>query len=512
LPGQRKGAAKAANKKLLAGNRLGADNLRSTPVSPALSGVGSPALAPTSVPLSQVTADKAKASRKPVIHLLATGPMTKAALREALPDVSDNDFDQALEKVADAKGNKWELTKKFWRELDVWTYDYANQEDRQRAIDNAVSKFDNLRLGVTEPEWDRLLPKAERGQGKCLSKLQAQIAQGTARPPKIKLQKDEGSGRDTSAGEEDDSVSSKAISKVKRGEPAARSSSQPAAVKPKKASEKEAQTKRLLSNKLNKPIVKPAAKPAASPRPAPAPAKKEKAAKSSGKKVLSSELIVDSDEEADQASQPLQTKPSQPSKKPLPKPVQAKKRPRDEETETSDSSIPLSKKVRKDVPPPPQRVASASQASNATSNSTVSSHSLKNKNTSPHKSSPLASSPPTNASEVDNNSGHRTASSSSASPAPYIGNKTSRSPIHKRHHKSSSVTSSSSSNGSTRYLKAELVDVARKYRSFYPKYEELHRELANSRYRDMKKEKDLLEMHERLAKMKQMINEGIVDM
>jgi hypothetical protein len=107
-------------------------------------------------PFYQVAAEKAKASRKPIIHLLATGPMTKVALREALSGVSDNDFEQAFERVANPKFKKWELTEKYWRELDVWTYDYPEAEDRQCAIDNAVSMFDKLRLGVTEPEWDRL--------------------------------------------------------------------------------------------------------------------------------------------------------------------------------------------------------------------------------------------------------------------------------------------------------------------------------------------------------------------
>jgi RNA polymerase II elongation factor ELL len=509
IPGQRKGAGKATNnKKLLASNRLGLDSIRSTPASPALSGVGSPALVSTSVPLSQVAADKAKASRKPIIHLLATGPMTKAALKQALPDVAENDFEQALERVADAKGNKWELTRKYWRELDVWTYDYPEADDRQRAIDNAVSMFDKLRLTVTDPEWDRLLPKVERGQGKCLSKLQVQIAQGLARPPKIKLQKDDGSGRDTSAGEEEGSLARKAMSKAKKGEPMIRSSSQPSATKP-KPSEKEAPKKRVLTNKLNKPAAKPVVKPAASPRSTPAPAKRDKIGKPTSKKALSAEKIIDSDEEAEQASQPSQSKPSQPPKKPLPKPVVAKKRPRDDETETSDSSIPLSKKVKKDVLTQP-RVASGNQSSNATSNATNSTHSLKNKSTSPHKSSPLASSPPTNASEIDNNSGHRTTSSSSASPAPYSSNKTSRSPIHK-HHKTSSVTSSSSS-GSTRHLKPEVMDLARKYRSYYPKYQALYHEVENSKFRDAVKEEQLLDMHKRLETMKQQINAGIFEM
>ncbi|KAF4630807.1 hypothetical protein G7Y89_g7327 [Cudoniella acicularis] len=383
---------------------------------------------------------------------------------------------------------KWELRKPYYKELDVWSYNYSCDEDRQRAIDNSVKQYDKMRLGVSEPEWDRLLPKSERGTGKCLSKLQAQIAQGpVGRTSKGKGQKDDGSGRDTSPGEEED-LGNKNLSKLK-GEAMLRSTSQPPITKTKKVSEKEAQAKRLLSKNPSKAAAKPAAKAA--------PAKKEKPAKA-GPKVLSTEFVEDSDDEEDL-----------PISKPPPKPIAAKKRARDIEEETSDSSGPLSKKVKKDQPP--HRISDASQSSRTTNTSAHSSSSTKTKDTSPQKSSPLASSPPTNASEFENSSGNRTVSSSSASPAPHLNGKGSRSPIQKRHHKSSSVTSSVSSNGSTRYLKPEVVDLARKYRSYYPKYEALHRELANMTSRNSEKEAKLLEMHERLAMMKRDINAGIVE-
>jgi RNA polymerase II elongation factor ELL len=465
------------------------------PSSPALSGVGSPSIGPTSVPLSQQQAELAKAARKPIIHLLALGPTSERALKEMLPQIGNNDFKQTLQKVGDLNEStgKHELRKSFYKELDVWSYNYANPEDRQRAIDNAVKQYDRMRLGVSEPQWDRLLPKAERGTGKSLSKLQAQIARGDLqRPPKIKVQKEDGSGRDTSGPEDEGSIGDKKVSKVK-GESMTRSVSQPPATKTKKVGEKETQAKKLLSKNTSKPT----------PKSTPAPPKNQKSAKTWGK-VLSSEFVEDSDEEDDYLQQPP---------KPAPKPVAAPKRSREEDAESSDSSIPLSKKVKKGTTTTTtaHRISDASQSSRTTNTSTHSSSSTKTKDTSPQKSSPLASSPPTNASDVDNSSGDRTSSSSSASPANHLSSKNSRSPIHKRHHKSSSVASSVSSTSSSRYLKPEVMDLARKYRSYYPKYEALHRELAGMKSRNHDKELKLLDMHERLAQMKRDINAGIVE-
>ena len=485
--GQRKGAAaKLGNMaKFLGSTGRPSDTTRSMPSSPKLSGVGSPSLGPTSVPLSQQQAEQAKATRKPVVHLLALSPLTEIELKIKIPDASNSDIMQALQKVGDLNesSGKWELRKNFYKELDVWAYKYKSEEDRQRAIDNAVRQYDKMRLGVSESEWDRLLTKEERGTGKCLSKLQAQIAQGpVAKAPKINVQKAEDSGRETpAAGDEDEDVfGDKKLSKLK-GESMIRSVSQPPATKSKKVSDKEAQAKRLLSK----------------PRPKPAPAKKEKPAQK-GVRVLSSQFVNESDEEDDYM----------PVSKIESKPSSSTKRSREEEAESSDSSIPLSKKVKKDTTN--HRTSDASQSSRTTATTNYSSSSSKTKGNSPQKSSPLASSPPTNASEFENSSGH---TSSSASPA-HSSIKASRSPIHKRHQKSSSVASSVSSSTSTRSLKPEVMDLARRYRSYYPKYKELHMEVAMlgvDGLRDSEKEQKLLAMHQRLSGMKKDIEAGIVE-
>ena len=450
------------------------------PSSPALSGAGSPSLGPTSVPLSQQQLAQAKATRKPVVHLLALGPLTEVALRDKIPAASNSDLKQALQKVGDLNQStgRWELRKPFYKELDVWTYDYKTSDERQRAIDNTVKQYDKMRLGVSEPEWEKLLPQVERGTGKCLSKLQAQIAQGTAaRAPKTSAQKSEGSSRDASNGEDEGASSDKNTTSVKV-ESTTRSTPHPAATKAKKVTEKEAQpSKRWMSSK-NPTKQKPS------------PVKRDKLNTKPGK-FLSAQFITESDDEDDEEDvPPMKPQPS------------STKRPREDEEQSSDSGIPLSKKVKEHHG---QHIPDTTQSSQTFSASP--SNPNKAKGNSPQKSSPLASSPPTNASEFDTSSGRV---SSSASPAHHNG-KGRRSPIYKRHQKSSSVTSSASSSSSHRSLNPDVVDLARRYRSFYPKYEALHREVANSGgRRNIEREHELLEMHERLSKLKKQILTGII--
>jgi len=149
------------------------------PSSPNLVGMGSPLVGPASVPLSQQNADKAKTARKPIVHLLALGPTAKKELREKIDEVPDQEFENVLTKVGDLNEStgKYELRKTFFKELDVWTFKYDSSEDRQKAIDNAVKTYDKMRLGLSEPEWDRLLIRTERGTGKHLASFRLKSQQ-----------------------------------------------------------------------------------------------------------------------------------------------------------------------------------------------------------------------------------------------------------------------------------------------------------------------------------------------
>jgi hypothetical protein len=149
----------------------GVDNAEMLPS--ALRSAGSASSGPPQIPLSQQQAEEAMAPRKSIIHLLAIEPMSEEALRAVIPNAPNIAITQTLLEVADKKEGKWELRKLFWMELDIWGYKYRSEENRRRAINNAVKVYDELKLGVSEPEWDRLVPASERGKGRILSNLPA---------------------------------------------------------------------------------------------------------------------------------------------------------------------------------------------------------------------------------------------------------------------------------------------------------------------------------------------------
>ena len=473
---------------------------QSIPPSPALSGIGSPALTP-SLSASQQAADKAKEARSPIIHELAFREQTYDNLWNKYPGSSEDDFKKALEKVADidhVTGN-YVLTKKYWRELDVWNHEYASDEERQQAIDNAVTQFDKMRLTASEPEWDRLLRKEERGRGKCLSKVQAKIMRGPAPAPvpapKIKVQRAEDSGPESGSSKDDGGKKkpAKAVEKpakggekpVKGGESMARSTSQT-----KKAPPAE---KRWMSKKVATPKVSPA-KTAARP------------AAEKPSKFKSKEFITDSDSSGDESAPLARTvappkdvkKPAErpvkeaPAPKPRPAPketikaqITAKpplKRARDDDDSSSSSGTPLSKRFKvKETKPASAPVNHNHRASDASQNSRGTSSGMsftKSKNTSPAKSSPLASSPPTNASDMDQSS-------------EAVHNPKKR----KTDHDSDPKTK-------RQRLSEELMRKAVKFKKCYEAYETLHYQMTQLENPPEDKVADLLDMRQRLQDMK----------
>lgn len=442
----------AQNKKSLTGNTT-----RSTPSSPGPGGVNSPSLAPTSIPMSQQLAEKAKTIRKPIVHQLALGPATETQLFSLKDsDVLDQDFRLAIEKVAEFDVGKWKLKQKSFKDLDIFSYKRYSSEERQTAIDNAVRAYDKMRLNASEPEWERLLPPEERGTGKTLSKLQAKIATGAIKPPKINVQRAEDSGRDTPSKNDTDKDSNpkgKQTSSSKGGEAMARSNSQPPAPRSKKVVEKEAQAKRLLA----KPSKKPAARAT----------EKKQVPKDSGK-VKSSQFVSDSDEEDDYPN-PAASTPAvkqSPQSKPITK--STIKRSRDE----TDDTITV-------------------QAAK------------KHKGTSPQKSSPLASSPPANASDISDSS----LSSLDSSRKRSADLSSDAAPEAKRHQKSSSIsTTSSIASGNMSPSRREMIiQKSKTFKAYYQRYAKLHQELSANSKRDAEQMEELLDMQERLTDMKREI-------
>ncbi|KAK3695060.1 hypothetical protein B0T22DRAFT_477760 [Podospora appendiculata] len=596
----KKGKGKSGTSRLL-GSQV--NTPRSLPASPALSGIGSPSLAPTSNP----TQDQAKQQRFPIIHELAVQDLAFEDLLSKY-DGAEQELTASLNKVADFidSSQKWSLKKMYWKELDVFEYEYAHDEDRQRAIDNAVRQFDKvMRLGASDPLWQKLLPKAERGKGKCLSKLQPAIAKG----PSTATPKGNGPKADVSSlsgGDSDMDDSASSVAKTsKGGEPMSRSSSQTAATK-KKLSASEAQAKRLLTNsKKPNVIASTSVSTKASPKVSPTkPTSKAVPAKTG--KFKSKEYISESDSDSEAPlsraksstappSKPVERlekprateKPKIPEKpkavekskvperpkvaektkvvekakaaekpnvaekpklmdrqkdvmalKPRPSPAPrerdkasdtiraqpakpAAKRPRDtDDDDSSSSGTPLSKRI-KPVSKPQGGPAAASakqrhpsEASQSGRGNASTGSAAKSKNTSPLKPSPLASSPPTNASDLEQNRltlsrgrererGHDrdtiVSSASSRAGSSEDGSAGSRK-------RSGDDSSSSMGRAAKRQrLSLEILDKANRFKQFYSSYEALHKQLAaldNPKQTELEK---LMAMHNRLSEMKKEI-------
>ncbi|KAI8955063.1 hypothetical protein F4801DRAFT_531087 [Xylaria longipes] len=543
---------------------------RSLPSSPALNGVASPNPAFSA---SQQVFEKNKGQRSVLVHELAVRDQPFQRLKDVWTG-ADSDLKPTVEKVAsfNKSTEKWSLKKIYWKELDVWSYDYDTPEDRQSAIDNAIKVYDKQRVVLSDAVWDRLLPREDRNKNIVLSKLQASIAKQSTIPPAPKV-----SGQKAEEGNKSDMDSSKA-----KGEAMSRSNSQPITSKPKKISEREAQTKRLLSNNPKKPAPKK-------------PTSKVKATEEKGKRVLSEEFVYDTDTSQDEAplsqntttaSKPklppkptekpaekpvarMSEKPKEPpapstSLKPKPKPAvrpprgpikapvainkSPQKRPREDEESSSSSGAPLSKRIKpRELPKPvtepkapKHRASDASQNSRGTNSTTSTSFTKTSKNTSPTKSSPLATSPPTNASDLDERpSSQRPPNRLHQHPPPIHRNgERGRERGRDRGQAHSSTNSVSNSNSTASSapssnmvskkrkerdstdespettptpptkkprLAADVLIQARRFTKYYEKYEALHYEIAALKDPPEDKLTDLLDMRARLVNMKREI-------
>lgn len=487
LPASRKGADKAKGKLWPNYN----STPKSMPTSPALNNsAASPSLTPA-LDASQQVMERKKEQRVVLVHELAVKDRTTDYLRGKWA-ARESEFRPTLEKMAEfsTDSNKWAMKKPCWKELDVWKYDYDTREDRQTAIDNAVRQYDKQRLSSSEVEWQRLLPMEERGKGKCLSRLQANLAKGPAQQPapKIKVQR-----ADDSSGSKEEGESLETDKPKVNGESMARSNSNPLPAKSSKVTAQSAQAKRLLGNSK----VKAAAQK-------PSPAKTKPVAKASSARVLSAAIIENSDSSGDDTSarkaklahsKPrdtviVRTKPmphappvKQQQQAPPPPSRPPAKRNRDDDDSSSSSGTPLAKRNKPKQQPLPAR-NTKQRPLNAGPASRSAEAPLKSKKTSPTKSSPLASSPPTNASDLDEET----------PPAPSKKRK----------------AENESKPGSTKRRVVESVptDVlskAHKFKAYYQKYEALHYEISALEDPPHEKLADLLDMRGRLQMMKKEI-------
>ncbi|GAB1192318.1 hypothetical protein APSETT444_001509 [Aspergillus pseudonomiae] len=384
---------------------------RSLSSSPALgvsrSPTSVPPLTPTSAPLSQ-TKDRVRldALKVPFIHLLAVRAVSaKFLARQTRSSIEDC---TALARKYGAENRinpeKFDLKDKAYRELDVWNFPYPSQEERQEAIENAISAFDRMRISRTDKLWQMLLPKEERGKGKCLSRLNLRTGP-VKKPltPRIQVQNPDESGKDgDTTGPETDRVNGNGLTPKAQPTSAPRSGANAqkkrvgnSITKQFTAKGKNTTNSTLTGRVTKKPERKPVPKPDG--------------------KFKSAEYVHDSDEDdtdipdASASEQPLPEKTKLQPKAP---PKQAESSPRESPhvpTPKVDQSERAPSKAESSPPNPPKPTTSSKRPPSSRPPAQKS----------PQKPSPLGSSPPTNASDLQSrsrSSSQNNSSSSSSSP------------------------------------------------------------------------------------------------
>ena len=552
-----------------------------------------------------------KALRTPLIHFLAARPASITLLVKHLGCKQD-ELLEVLNRVGKEfrlSPDKWTLNDKAFKELDVWNFDYPNHDDRQLAINCAISAFDRMRISTKEAVWDMLLPKNERGKGKVLSNLdlhKGPIKQSST--PRIHVQHPSNNpkAKHQSTGHESDQKDRLAPSDA---EPMARSQSQDQ-IKKKKVSEKEAQSKRLLTNgpkkitpkvKEDHPAVKKGSKKAnvpkssefvndsdeedgledattlqahdmtpkpqvegilpvkaaASPQTVTSTPKTGSVKAEASKPTSSSQHVESTTAERGGNSKPVT--PSRPKATSKPKPAAANhvtskvtkgKDAMNEKIGTKSekpASTPALKTQEKTIlastsssPTPRQRISDANQGSIAMKKTT----SRQRTTSSPHKPSPLGSSPPTNASDLENGVSSISSTSfvsqaqkSNMKPngvGPALSGHARNTSEHtlkrkaddldsdihdhgsthangivngmKRHKASPSTSESSDSSRST----SPALKKARDFKLYYAKYEVLYREVSELTDAPREKIENVKRMHQRLVELKDEITLGLV--
>ncbi|GKZ56954.1 hypothetical protein AnigIFM60653_004849 [Aspergillus niger] len=394
---------------------------RSVSSSPALGVARSPAsippLTPTSAPLSQ-NKDRIRleALKVPFIHLLAVRAVSAKFLarqtRASLEDCETLARKYGTENRINPE--KFDLKDKTYRELDVWKFPYPSQEDRQEAIENAISAFDRLRISRSDKLWQMLLPKEERGKGKCLSRLDLRTGPiKKAATPRIQVQTSDDNSKDGyTTGQETDKASGNGLT-PRTGEPTSAPRSGTVAQK-KRPGDKDAGAKRTAAKSKvagNSTLTGRVTKKA----------ERKTTAKQPEGKFKSAEFVHDSDEDDTDLPDASSTEKPQPAKaKAEPKPQTKLQKP---SPPRESSHAPTPKVEQPEATPKSEPIDQASHRPMAAKRPPSSRPpAQKSPQKSPQKPSPLGSSPPTNASDIQNRSrsSSQNNSSSSSSSSPLI--------------------------------------------------------------------------------------------
>ena len=535
------------------------------PASPSLGALGANNTRPDEKAL------KAEALKVALIHLLAVRPVSERFICATLK-CSAADVALVLEKYGRPSRldpSKFDLSDRGYKELDVWKFNYKNQEDRQAAIDRAVKAYDRQRVSREEKIWQLLLPKEERGKGKILSNLSLHEGPITkVSTPRINVQ---GTDETKAGGDATGTDSDNRSGRLAPGdaESTSRSRSQDP-IKKKRVSEKEAQSRRLLSKNPKKAAQATKTKESKPAKPSGKETKKTPALDTT--KIKSAEFVHDSDEDIEmedsvtvevptskQASvtstaKPLPAKPAKPAEKRLP-PSQTPAAPKAKVVEPKKN---VSQAISPQTTPALSKSSSSGSThrlSDASQSSTSMMRTLSHKRTtsSPIKPSPLGSSPPANASDFDNDKGALNSSSSSTTPmttmrktngddrtikpsqTPAVSNSDRGlkrkandidSEIHR--HRGVAVTNgtvhlakrqqtmantpptSDSSNDTSPRVSNGILHQAQRFKKLYVEYSKLHHQLAGMEAPPQREIERVIKMRNRLEELKAEISEGVV--
>ncbi|KAJ5899193.1 hypothetical protein N7495_003937 [Penicillium taxi] len=375
---------------------------RSLNASPTLGASRSP-IPPTSAPASQTKSNaRLEALKMPFIHLLAVRAVsTKFLSRQTCSSIEDcASLAQKLGSENRLNREKFDLKDKSYKDLDVWKFPYPNQEDRQQAIENAVSAFDRMRISRTDKLWQMLLPKEERGKGKCLSRLN--LSNGPIKKAAAsRMQLD---GVEDDAGHDIERAPGSGVTATKSNTATPRSNAAPKTRLEKEPAKRPTKSKPTTNSTLAGRVTKKTER-----KP---PAKTES-------KIKSAEFVLDSDDDDDMLG--AAPAPSQRSKEDL-KPAPPKKAPASATAQKSPTkSQPLPKPLARDSFKSPKSEAPNPKLESSQPVKAASKRPPSRLSNSPQKPSPLGSSPPTNSSDVQGrNRSDSTNLSSSSSSSPLI--------------------------------------------------------------------------------------------
>ena len=471
------------------------------------------------------------ALRVPLIHLLAMQPEKESHLaatcrtsvanvRDLLPKIAKTTADDA---------HKWQLTDKSFREFNPYKFPYKTQEDREQAINSAIKSFDRLRLSKEDKLWQILLPREERGQGKCLSRLNVKAVEKPqkAATPLHKMTKQNDKKPAKKAADKD------ALKKVADGKDAE--------VKPKKTVKervvKPSREPAPLAKNSSLPAKNPSAPAATStPKlstaapsnrtasadtsklPARPPKKAVPSAEASSPRVKPRTMAANSVQRPFRPTKPVNTKPKNPSPLSASPPVNAS---------DFEDSHPVHKALSGGPSPAKNASGNSDRLLKRKANDLDSD--LHNHSTATKK--PQADRPTQNGTPSSTNGrlNANTPSTSSSLKRRSDGSSTSSTPSTKvrkinnintslasRYPQSSQISPGDSSSSQTSPTVPSLsfrqtVELSQKFQKYYKKYEALYWQLTESATPPSQVQRDdLLKMHKKLEEMKREIKAGAI--